>query len=86
MAPATPFRFCVMQNSLTIEKNKAFKDLAYYSEWPKVAGAVIKAEGWVRIIHRRHRCDLSLFQLGMRLLEHFLNEDLPIPVAFHIFI
>jgi hypothetical protein len=25
------------------EKNKAFKDLAYYSEWPKVAGAVIKA-------------------------------------------
>jgi hypothetical protein len=24
-------------------KNKAFNDLAYYSEWPKVAGAVIKA-------------------------------------------
>jgi len=24
--------------------------------------------------------------LGLRLLEHFLNEDLPIPVAFHIFI
>jgi len=43
MAPATPFRFCGMQNSLTIEKNKAFKDLASYSEWPKVAGAVIKA-------------------------------------------
>ena len=43
MAPATPFRFCVMQNSLNVEKNKAFKDLAYYSEWPKVAGAVIKA-------------------------------------------
>src|SRR5215831_5026938 len=24
-------------------KNKAFNDLAHYSEWPKVAGAVIKA-------------------------------------------
>jgi hypothetical protein len=23
--------------------NKAFNDLAHYSEWPKVAGAVIKA-------------------------------------------
>src|SRR5947199_58756 len=49
-------------------------------------GSVCRQEGWVRIIHRRHRCDLSLFQLGMRLLEHFLNEDLPIPVAFHIVI
>jgi len=25
-------------------KNKAFNDLAHYSEWPKVAGAVIKAK------------------------------------------
>jgi len=25
-------------------KNKAFNDLASYSEWPKVAGAVIKAK------------------------------------------
>ena len=25
-------------------KKKAFKDLAYYAEWPKVADAVIKAE------------------------------------------
>jgi hypothetical protein len=35
------------------------------------------------MIPRRHRCDLSLFQLGLRLLEHFLNEELSIPVAFH---
>jgi hypothetical protein len=58
--------------------------LAYI--WIVYLGSVGTKEGWVRIIHRRHRCDLSLFQLGMRLLEHFLNEDLPIPVAFHIFI
>jgi hypothetical protein len=25
-------------------KDKAFKDLDYYSEWPKVADAVIKAQ------------------------------------------
>jgi len=34
------------------------------------------------IIHRAKRCDLSLFQLGLRLLDHLLNEDQPLPVAF----
>jgi hypothetical protein len=43
-------------------------------------------QGWISIIHRSHRCDLSLFQLGSRLLNHFLNEELSIPVAFHVFI
>jgi len=43
--------------------------LAYI--WIVYLGSVCKKERWVRIIHRRHRCDLSLFQLGMRLLEHF---------------
>ena len=38
------------------------------------------------MIHRRKRCDLSLFQLGLRMLEHFLNEELPIPVQFHVII
>ena len=41
---------------------------------------------WVRVIHRSDRCDLSLFQLGLRILEHFLNEDFSIPVVFHIII
>jgi hypothetical protein len=27
---------------------------------------------------------LSLFQLGLRFLDYLLNEDLPIPVVFHI--
>jgi hypothetical protein len=39
-----------------------------------------------RMIHRNARCDLSLFQLGLRMLEHFLNEGFAIPVAFHIVI
>ncbi|MBN2386308.1 MAG: hypothetical protein JXB85_04755 [Anaerolineales bacterium] len=33
-------------------------------------------------IHRTDRCDLSLFQLGLRVIEHLLNFNLPIPVSF----
>ncbi len=36
------------------------------------------------VMHRTDRCDRSLFQLGLRLLEHFINEDLPILVQFHV--
>lgn len=57
--------------------------LAYI--WIVYLGALCMQEGVVEIIHRRHRCDLSLFQLGLRFLDHFLNEDLPIPVAFYIY-
>lgn len=56
--------------------------LAYI--WIVYLGALGAADGWQEIIHRRKRCDLSLFQLGLRLLEHFLNEELPIPVQFHV--
>jgi hypothetical protein len=37
-------------------------------------------------MHRRQRCDLSLFQLGLRFLEHLLNEEMSIPVQFHVII
>ncbi len=37
-----------------------------------------------QIIHRTERCDLSLFQLGLRLLDFLLNNDLPIPVSFNL--
>ena len=47
-------------------------------------GALCEKEGWRELIHRRKRCDLSLFQLGLRILEHFLNEELPILVQFHV--
>jgi hypothetical protein len=56
--------------------------LAYL--WVVYLGTLAHSEGWVAIIHRTERCDLSLFQLGLRLLEHFLNEALPIPVAFTV--
>jgi hypothetical protein len=58
--------------------------LAYI--WVVYLGSLCQKDGWQSIIHRRKRCDLSLFQLGLRLLEHFLNEGLPIPVQFHVII
>ena len=45
-------------------------------------GVVAKRDDWVKIIHRADRCDLSLFRLGLGLLDHFLNQSLPIPVNF----
>jgi len=56
--------------------------LAYI--WLVYLGSLCKTDGWQSIIHRKNRCDLSLFQLGFRLLEHFLNEGLSIPVQFHV--
>jgi Transposase DDE domain len=56
--------------------------LAYI--WIVSLGVLCIQDGWVEIIHRRHRCDLSLFQLGLRLLDHLLNENLPIPGAFYV--
>ena len=56
--------------------------LAYI--WIIYLGVVSIRDDWVKIIHRTDRCDLSLFQLGLELLEHFLNQDLPIPVAFQM--
>ena len=54
--------------------------LAYL--WIVYLGVYALEHGWDKIIHRTERCDLSLFQLGLRLLDHLFNEDLPIPVAF----
>jgi len=56
--------------------------LAYI--WIVYLGGMATEEGWIALIHRTDRCDLSLFQLGLRLLTHLLNENLPIPVAFHL--
>jgi hypothetical protein len=56
--------------------------LAYL--WIVYLGTLGERESWAKVMHRTERCDLRLFQLGLRLLAHFLNEDLPIPVRFHI--
>jgi hypothetical protein len=50
--------------------------------WIVYLGACAMASGLNKVIHRTDRCDLSLFQLGLKLLDHFLTEGLSIPVAF----
>ena len=54
--------------------------LAYL--WVIYLGTVAQEDDWLPLIHRSHRCDLSLFQLGLRLLNYLLNHDQPIPSSF----
>ena len=58
--------------------------LAYI--WIVYLGSLCKTEGWQSVIHRKRRFNLSLFQLGLRLLDHFMNEGLSIPVQFYVII
>lgn len=54
--------------------------LAYL--WLVYLGTVAMVEGWNKVIHRTERVDYSLFNLGLNLLEHFLNETMPLPTSF----
>jgi hypothetical protein len=56
--------------------------LAYL--WIVYLGCIAVRNNWVKVIHRSDRCDWSLFRLGLALLDHFLNELLPIPVSFSL--
>jgi len=56
--------------------------LAYL--WVICLGTLAQDDDWRPVIHRRHRCDLSLFQLGLRLLDFLLCHDQPIPSSFAI--
>lgn len=56
--------------------------LAYI--WIIYLGTLALRDEARKFIHRTARCDLSLFQLGLRMLEHLLNEGKRIPVAFHL--
>ena len=55
--------------------------LAYI--WMIFLGEMVEQDTAVmKQIHRADRCDLSLFQLGLRYLEYLLNYDLRIPIDF----
>lgn len=56
--------------------------LAYI--WIVFLGALAMRDGLNKIIHRSDRCDISLFQMGLRALEFFLDHGKPIPVAFRM--
>jgi hypothetical protein len=46
--------------------------------------ACLARDSWIKNLHRLDRCDWSLFRLGLVLLDHMLNELLPIPVSFNL--
>ena len=54
--------------------------LAYL--WMVYLGVCALQEEWRRLLHRRARCDLSLFRLGVRLLARALKDHIPIPEGF----
>jgi hypothetical protein len=55
--------------------------LAYI--WIVYMGAIVcRKPSWLKRIHRTHRRDLSLFQLGIAWIEECLNRAETIPVAF----
>lgn len=56
--------------------------LAYL--WMIYLGTQSLHHGWYRQFHRTDRVDLSLFQLGLRLLDYMLNQGWPVDVAFSL--
>jgi len=56
--------------------------LAYY--WIVALGVSAVQDGWQGVIHRADRCDLSLFQLGLALLDYLLEEGLPFTGTLHM--
>jgi Transposase DDE domain len=51
--------------------------LAYL--WLVYLGVCALRDTWLQRLHRRDRCDLSLFRLGIRLLARCLKDLIPIP-------
>lgn len=51
--------------------------LAYI--WIIYLGDFVLENSWDKIIHRTDRCDLSLFQLGLRALTRWLREGKVLP-------
>jgi hypothetical protein len=58
--------------------------LAYI--WIVYLGIIADEGGYVCFIHRSDRCDLSWFQLGLRLLDYFFNDNEPLPDDCHVWV
>jgi hypothetical protein len=56
--------------------------LAYH--WIVYLGVTAIRKRLNRIVHRTERCDLSLFQLGLRLFGHLIKHGFRIPVGFRL--
>jgi hypothetical protein len=54
--------------------------LAYV--WIHAVAVLAQAQGWVERFHRKDRCDLGLFQIGLRAIQYALREGVRVPVSF----
>ena len=45
-------------------------------------GVFAQQNDWVKQFHRKHRCDISLFQCGLRAFSYAIREKLRIPMSF----
>ncbi len=54
--------------------------LAYL--WVHAVAVFAQAHGWVEQFHRKDRCDLSLFQIGLRAIQYAVREGLQVPISF----
>jgi hypothetical protein len=54
--------------------------LAYV--WVHAVAMYARDHGWIGLFHRNKRCDLSLFQVGVRAIHYALRERWRVPVSF----
>ena len=52
--------------------------------WLVCLGVRVVQSGNLPLIHRKTRCDLSLFQIGLLWLDYCLNEEKPLTVCFRV--
>ncbi len=56
--------------------------LAYL--WVHAVAVFAQEQNWLTQFHRTDRCDLSLFQIGIRALRYAQREGKRVPVCFHL--
>jgi DDE family transposase len=56
--------------------------LAYL--WVHAVAMFAVEQGWIGLFHRNDRCDLSLFQIGVRAIHYALRERWRVPVSFRL--
>jgi hypothetical protein len=56
--------------------------LAYL--WVHAVALFAQEQDWIKHVHRTDRCDLSLFQIGLRALRYAQREGKRVPVQFHL--
>ena len=56
--------------------------LAYL--WVHAVAVFAQEQNWLAHFHRTDRCDLSLFQIGIRALRYAQREGKRVPVCFHL--